>query len=1091
MPLSDMTAVTPQPLAREIGITDRPGQIIQQAFGGDLPAVWRAAFQPKELTPLERDRLLRKWGLDQGPYARVFKTLTNPLLIAALALTHRFPVPAGDNIFKLSKAVQGFAAKFPLLRKLASMQGLFLGMKRVGSKADFVDEFGAIIKDTNDFRSKFGAQYATVLATFEKETGRLPSLKEQRLVGAWLDGLHKPLRGYQGKNGTIRIGSGETTATIEAIGTLMPNLEANMGGPLTQLARGFRQTLDNQWTEVFSDIKGRKRILEAIRRQKAAGFADDTTNVMGDFLSNPKKISDYFPRRVLQSEEDFRKLVAVLTESGSGKKFAKAGTRRISSWASPEVYKRKFQMLPSFEDLDQMADVVDPAARARLNALTKARLIHAARVEGVRGSTLRSMNQMSLQELESGYSTTFQPAEAQKIATIMADVRPSEYSLKLMPVISQYNHTLAGTNAWTVKGGGEKVLQMLEELKLTGKTNAVARYQADILENTYIPVAMGRGTFRSALRAQMWSQGTQELLIKVQNSPGLKKVLGESVVKTLSEGILSSSGAFSLGNMSNLTRKAAGYFYLSTLGLNPGSALKNMLQLVLTTGPVIGYRTAAAGAGEALRKSHKYFTLRIGPRKLNHQEAIRKAYPEFGKAGLASSPLVEEVIENTMMNASDLGNIAGVRGVKAVKERVAREMMRMFTISENAVRLATFEAGMIHARRAKMPLEASIELSRKLVERTQFLTGPQNTPFFLVDQGPLVRQLTQFPIRMLEFVTTTAMTLGSGAIDPRTGKAMNWLGLNPGTFARMIAGSVIAMELGDAMNWNVGDALIGGAVPSFAPAGKVLAPIPIVPPLFQIVGALGIGLGSGDFSELARSTPLMIPGGTQLFRMMGLVPGIPGDVGRVAAKTFERTYADYGAPAPDGRIALFSGKGTLKGYYRPWEIVRYGMGIKGGDIQKESELLQTMVKNRDQIRETRRSYMDARFRNNAKEANLISERFMKRFGFQLPVTEKDMKAMQMRRQITRLEQVLRTMPPGSARDQMVQLIAATLGTQGQQILGVDPALLGEPSAVRAASRTANIGSPRFNAATGLSPLDFVNPSTIGRQKGVNQQQPPF
>ena len=1084
----DNVALTPQPLVRGIGITDRPGQVAQQAFSGDLPAVWRAAFQPKELTPLERDQLLRKWGLDTGPYARVFKTLTNPLLIASLALSHKFPVPAGNNIFKMAKAVEGFAAKFPILRKLASMQGLFLGMKRGGSKVDFVDEFGVIIKDHADFRTKYGARYADVLTAFERRTGRLPSLKEQRLVGAWLDGLDEPLRGFQGKNGKIRIGSGETMRSLDAIGTLMPNLEAHMGGELLRLGRGFRQVLDDQWIEVFSDIKGRKRILEAIRRQKGLGFSDDILDTMAEFLRNPKKIPRYWPRRMIQSEEDFRKLIAVLTESGGTKKFARSATRRAQAWASPEVYKRNFQMLPSFEDLDQMGDVVDVAARSRLDALSKARLIHAARIEGVRGSTLRMMDKTPLRELEAKYPTMFQPAEAQKIATILADVRPKEYSLKLMPVISQYNHTLAGTNAWTVKGGGEKVIQMLDELKFKGKANPVARYQADILENTYIPVAMGRGTFRSALRAQMWSQSTQTLAIKMENSPGMRKLLGEPAMKLLTEGMKSSRGAFSLAS---LERKTAGYFYLSTLGLNPGSALKNMLQLVLTTGPVIGYRTAAAGAGEALRKSHKYFALRYGSGKMNHQAALRAAYPEFGKSGLAGSPLTEEALENTLINAYEIGKLPGAKGAKSIAERVSRSMMALFSTSEHAVRLATFEAGMLHAGRAKMPLDASIELSRKLVEKTQFLTGPQNTPFFLLDKSPLIRQLTQFPLRMLEFVTTTAMTLGSGAIDPRTGKAMNWLGLNPGTFARMIAGSVIAMELGDTMNWNVGDALIGGALPTFQPAGKVLAPIPIVPPFFQIIGATAMGLGSGDFSELARSTPLLVPGGTSLFRAMGLVPGVPGNVGRVASKAFDRTYADYDQPAPDGRIALFSGKGTLKGYYRPWEIVRYGMGIKGGDIEKESLLLETMVKQRDQIRESRRSYMDARFRNNAQEANNIAEGFAQRFGFKLPVSEKDMKAMQLRRQMTRLEQVVRTMPPGPAREQIVQVIVATLGTQGQQILGVDPALLGEPSAVRQAARTANVGSPRFNAKTGLSPFDFVNPSTIGRQKGANQPQPPF
>ena len=242
-----------------------------------------------------------------------------------------------------------------------------------------------------------------------------------------------------------------------------------------------------------------------------------------------------------------------------------------------------------------------------------------------------------------------------------------------------------------------------------------------------------------------------------------------------------------------------------------------------------------------------------------------------------------------------------------------------------------------------------------------------------------------------------------------------------------------------------------------------------------------------------RSTPLLIPGGVELFRTMGLIPpGVPGaGLGQAAARAFERTYADYDQPAPDGRIAVFSGRGTLKGYYRPWELVRYGLGVKGGDLEKEQLLLKTLVSQRDTIRETRQSYMDARFRNNGREAQQILEGFSARFGFELPVSNKDVKAMQMRRQVTRLEQVVRTMPPGPAREQIIQLIGATLGTTGEQILGIDPALLGQSSKVRQAARTANVGRPGFSARTDLSPLDTVNPSTIGRTRGVNQQQPPF
>lgn len=1086
MTLADFQGINP--LGRELEVTDRPGQAIQAAFSGDMPAAWRAVFQPKEMTEREKNQLLKKWGLDEGPYAKVFKTLTNPVLIVALALSHKFPIPAGDNILKLSQRMQGFASKVPVLRKLASMQGLFQGMKRAGSATDFVDEFGFIIKDTNDFRSKYGTAFAGFLETFRRETGHLPTKREQQMVAAWLDGLHKELRGWAGKNGKVRIGSGETTQVLSGVGALMPNLEAKMGPATLRLAKGFRQVLDDQWKEVFSDVKGRKRILEAIRRQKAAGFGDDITDAMQEFLQNPKKIPDYFPRRIVQSEEDFRRLVSLLTESASAKKFARSATKKASQWASPEVHKRKFGMLPSRQELDELGDLVDPVQRGNLDAILKGRLVHRARVDGVRGSTLRMMKETPMAELEANYPKMFQAAEAEKLAELFGTVRPREYSLKLMPVISQYTHTLAGTNAWTVKGGGQKVVSMLDELKLKGKVDAVARYQADILENTYIPVAMGRGTFRNSIRAQMWSQATQELAVKLETSKGLRKVLGDGLTDQVLQGMKSSKGAFSL---LNLERKAAGYFYLSTLGLNPGSALKNTLQLVLTTGPVLGYRTTAAGLGEAMRKSHKYFALRLGPRKLGHDAAIRKAYPEFAEAGLVANPITEEAVQNALINAHEIAALPS--GAAKVGDKIQRAMMSMFTASETTVRLGTFEAGMLHARRAKMPMNAAIEFSRRMVEKTQFLTGPQNTPFFLLDRSPLTRQLAQFPLRMLEFATTTAFSLGSGAIDPRTGKEMNLLGMNPGTFARMVAGSILALELGDAMGVNTGDALIGGALPTFQPAGKILAPLPIVPPFFQVAGSALAGLGSGDYTELMRSTPLLLPGGTQLFRSMGLLPpGAPGsELGQVAAKAFQRTYADYSQPAPDGRIAVFSGKGTLKGYYRPWELVRYGMGVKGGDLEKEQLLLQTMVKNRDQIREERQAFMDARFRNNAKEANQIAENFSKRFGFQLPVTTKDMKAMQMRRQMTRLEQVVRTMPPGPARDGVVQLIAATLGTTGEQILGIDPALLGQGSAVRQAARTANVGSPRFNAQSDLSPLDTVNPSTIGRQRGANQQQPPF
>lgn len=1075
----------PEPGAyREIGVLQRPGQAAQALMTGELPGAWRAMFQPGDMTPDERDAFLKKLHLDEGPFARVFRTLTNPLLIITLALSHKFPVPTAENVFKLSKRVGSLTSRFPVLGRLTSMQALYRG-------TPVPDDLGRIVRDVNDFRSEFGGKYGVALERFRQASGRYPNARDGVMVSAWLDGLHKGVRGFAGKAGQIRVGSGETTRVLPGVKALFPGLEQKMGGPLLQLARDTRGVLEEQWTKAFGTIEGRKRILQAIQRQRAAGFTDETFDAVEAFIKDPRKIKDYLPRRIIQTEEDFRKMMALMTDSASVKRYAKSASKKAQSWATPETYKRRYVMTPDTTDLELVKDLVDQTELAKLDAIAKARVIHKARVAGLGSSAVRRLESLPWVQLKEQYPRVLQRSEAELVAGAMADAAPRQYSLKLMPVLSSYTHTLAGTYGWTVRGGGERMLGHLDTLRAAGKAgNVYAKARADMLENTTIPIAMGRGTFRQALKAQAWDQSMLQLSAWMDN-PKIKGLLGTGLSKRLKEGMQASHGSFSF---MNLQRKAAGYFYLSTLGLNPGSALKNTLQLVLTTGPAIGYRTTAAGLERAMRRSHKYFAMRLGGQKLGHDAALRAAYPEFAKAGLVAAPITDLAVTNSLRNAYELAALP-TAGLAKTGEKIQRAMMSMFTASETTVRLATFEAGMLHASRSKMPVDAAVEFSRKLVEHTQFLTGPQNTPHFLVDKGPLVRQLAQFPFRMLEFATSTALTLGSGGIDPRTGKPANILGYNPGTFARMIAGSIIAMELGDSLGVNAGDALLGGALPTFTPLGKVGAPLPVVPPFFQLTGALAAGVPTGDFSEFMRSTPLLVPGGVEMFRVMGMLPpGVPGaQMGVEAAKMFDRPYADYNSPAPDGRIPVFSGKGTLKGYYRPWELVRHGMGIRGGDMDAEQGLMRTLVKNRDQIRESRVQYLDARLRNDAGDAEDIARDFEQRFGFELPVSEQDVEALQVRRRVTRLEQVVRTMPPGPARDQMIQLIATTLGASGEALLGIDPMLLGQPSREREAARGRALGlraHPAFSA-TQLGPTETVNPQTLGRQPGVSTFQPPY
>lgn len=1077
MPIEDV-------LARPISGIERSGVAAQAMLSGDIDAAWRAMLQPQTLTPHERAEMGRKLGIDGGPFAQVFQGLTNPLLIISLILSHKFPVPAGDAVFKLSQKVGSLTSRFPILGRLSSMQSLFRGTKAP-------DTISEIAFNVHDFRSRFGGMFGEALRKYQKASGKLPSLKEQVLVSAWLDGLHKYTRGFQGKNNVVRVGSGETAMTLPGVGALFPNLEEKMGRPLLTLAQDMRKVLDGAWDEVFGKLENRKAILKALRRQKEAGFSDDVTEVMEAFISNPRKIVDYFPRRVLQTEEDFRRLIQMMTASGSSKRFAKAATRKAMSWASPEVMKRQYAMMPAAEELALVKDFLDPKELTKMQEIVKARILHAARTAGVRGSIIRKMHSTPLDELSQNYVKWMSKGEAELMAGAFAEHGPRQYSLKLMPVLSSYTHTLAGTFGWTVKGGGEKMMAVLEEARTAARAgNPYAKARVDMLENTYIPMAMGRGTFRQALRAQMWDHSMLELGAWV-DKPQVRKLLGDSLTDTLKGHLSSSKGAFSF---MQLQRKASSYFYLTTLGMNPGSALKNMLQLVLTTGPVIGFRTAAIGLQEAMRKSHKYFALRMGPRKMGHDAALRLAYPDFAKAGLVASPLTDEIVENTLQNAYEIASIP--TGATKAADKISRAMMSMFTASETALRLSSFEAGMLHARRAKLGIDESIQFARKLVEQTQFLTGPQNTPYFMLGLPPLYRQFLQFPLRMLEFATSTAFTLGSGAIDPKTGKPMNVLGINPGTFSRMMAGSIIAMELGDVMGLDISGSLITGAVPTFQPPGELFAPLPVVPPFFQVAGAVGVGVTTGEWKEALHSTPLLIPGGIQAFKVAGLLPpGMPGsEAGQTLAKAFERTYADYNQPAPDGRIAVYSGQGTFRGYYTAWDLIKQGLGVRGGDLDKEQQLLALVTKNRDAIAQAKRDYLDARFRNSAREANAIAAQFKQQFGFQIPVSDADMQAMQTRRHVTRLEQLIRTSPPGEAREQLVQAVQATLGASAEAMLGVDPSLLGAPRPVAERSRfgTGKVSGsslPRFQAQQDLGPIDSVDVRTIGRQPGINQLQP--
>lgn len=1031
----------------------RVGQASQLALDADLPGAWAAMFQPEALTPPERDRLLRKHNLTGGPFDAVMRTVTNPAFLISMYLSYKFPVPTAENMFKLSRKVEGMTARFPFLGRITSAWTTMRG-------TNVPDTLAEIAANRKAFGEKYTVKMRDIMERFRIDTGKLPNKREGVMLASWLDGLHKPMRGF------------------DEVGILMPDLEKAMSPQLLEVGRKTRGVLDEMWTETFADLKNRRQILKAIYRQKKAGFNDDVLDQLAGWINDPTKVPDYLPHRTLKTEEEFRSLMATLVQGTDKKEVSAKAQKKILQWLGPEFEKRKHAMMPSLQDLNEVMDVVDPGAYRRMNGVVKTNIIEGARRFGVRDTMLAKMEQMELPEMTTQYPQWMQGEEAKAFALAIAENPPKQYSLSLVPVFHNYNNTMASTFAWTIKGGGEKMMENLKVAKaLAAGGDPHAKVRAEMLENTYIPMAMGRQDFKNAVRAQIWDQEMTKLAVRL-DTPGFRGVLGDNLTDYLRDNLKQTRGAFSL---LNLERKSAAYFYVSALGLNPASAIQNFMSMAYT-GSVIGPKSTLVGGKIAMEKAKTYYGMRF--KGATHLDSLREAYPEFHAAGLAPGSLIDETMENALQNAYNLQSLPAGKAVK-VADRITRAAMSLFSTTEHANRLATFEGAMYHAKRTGMTdPNAMIQFGRRVVAATQFTPGIESTPYFLLDKGPLFKQFLQYPFKALEFVTRTALTLGGGAIDPKTGKEMSLMGINPGTFARLVAGSVLATELGDAIGVDFGQTtLLGGPLLASQKniEGHPFAPIPALPPAIQLAGAAAMGVGSGDFSALLHSTPLLVPGGVAAYRAMGLLPpGVPGSaMGQAAAKWAERSYADYQAPAPDGRIGIYSGKGVLKGFYTPWEVFKQGLGIRGGGPQKEQETLETLVKNRDQIREYRRNYYDSLLTNNFRQASVIQREFQGRFGFALPVAQADLKAVQVRRKMTRLEQVLQTMPEGPARQHFGQMIGAALGAEAPGLLGVSPDLLSQPTKVREKARSSNLRpSPYLNQ---MGPTETVEPSQIGRQ----------
>jgi hypothetical protein len=300
----------------------------------------------------------------------------------------------------------------------------------------------------------------------------------------------------------------------------------------------------------------------------------------------------------------------------------------------------------------------------------------------------------------------------------------------------------------------------------------------------------------------------------------------------------------------------------------------------------------------------------------------------------------------------------------------------------------------------------AIKHAHQVAVRTQFVPGLADTPIAFLPShpgftsNPVWRQLSMFPVKFTEFTLEGFRR----AIQERDFSQLS----------RQIVYSWATMEVGQTLGVNMKDALIGGALPTFTnidDRGSILAPLPIMPPAASVVGGLLSAAGSGDWDQFTRQMPLLVPGGVAAARALGLVPQFNEGVGQPAARWLNRKYADYAKRDPlTGRIPVYTGKGSLVGYYKPWELVRHAIGIRGGAIDEEAERANRLRLDSDAIKDTRRRYVDALFANDAIKASNIEAEHTRRFGLPISLTTDQLVQMQKRRKMTRIEKQLSALP---------------------------------------------------------------------------------
>lgn len=555
-------------------------------------------------------------------------------------------------------------------------------------------------------------------------------------------------------------------------------------------------------------------------------------------------------------------------------------------------------------------------------------------------------------------------------------------------------------------GGGQSVLEPMGRAAPPGGWSvADAIWQGHQLMNDrvvqnsisdlYVPTLLGqmgpRGSLMTAV--QLHAQGVTGAFLKAFG-PTMDEAgpFGQKMRRTLKEfvdkDIVNDRGGLTTGNV-------AGYLYSSHLGFNLAPATMNLMQPFITTGRFVELPHLMAGYKEALASMGRY----VEARAANPKTFLTAA--EKWKAMLRAAP--EDVLEDAGIgpSAMELIDAVGFTGDKmrpaiGPLDRVQQASLKLFEKTEWMNRLSA-----VFAQRSKQiasgmdPLsEVARQEVRTLVQETQFGGHWLNTPQAFLDPGspmsnPLLRQFMTFPLRMATLTTNVAPEIGGA------NRSLNRI-------RDVIRGLGIS-----ALVYESGKHFLGPGIERGLYAGTVtsLMDQPPIPPIVDIPYRAVQAMTDADSEKIKRDIPRLFPGGVAISRMSGALPSLQS----TPFGALQKEYVGWGQEAPDGTVPIFKSDGTLKDYVDPVDLVGRSLGFTHG-AQEAADRDKWILRQREQIIQARREYLKALGTNDSARAQGVATQFKQRFGYDLSVTQQQVRNWQKLQTVPRTDRILNTLP---------------------------------------------------------------------------------